>query len=89
MTLIRETAGASWHAISIADSPEKALELKARFEKLPEVSRVVEAATLTPPDQDAKLPLLADIQDRLRIPARRGTVPSNTTRRTARRCAAS
>src|SRR5205823_3493906 len=57
MTLIQETAGASWHAVSIADSPEQALELKAKYEKLPEVSRVVEVATLAPPDQDAKLPL--------------------------------
>ncbi|HVS38738.1 MAG TPA: MMPL family transporter [Gemmataceae bacterium] len=65
MTLIRETAGASWHALSIADSPEKALELKAKYEQLPEVSRVVEMATLVPPGQDKKLPLLADIQDRL------------------------
>ena len=75
MTLIRETAGASWHALSIADSPEKALELKAKYEKLPEVSRVVEVATLAPPDQDQKLPLLADIQDRLRfLPERNKTI---------------
>ena len=66
MTLIEHTAGASWHAVSIADSREKALALKARYEKLPEVSRVVEVASLVPPDQDEKLPLLADIQDRLR-----------------------
>ncbi len=66
MTLIQETAGASWHAVSIADSPEQALELKAKYEKLPEVSRVVEVATLVPPDQDGKLPLLADIHDRLK-----------------------
>ncbi len=71
MTLIRETAGASWHAVSIADSPEQTLELKAKYEKLPEVSRVVEVATLAPPDQDQKLPLLADIQERLRsLPTR-------------------
>jgi uncharacterized protein len=65
MTLIQDTAGASWHAVSIADSPEKALELKAKYEKLPEVSRVVEIATLAPPDQEKKLSLLADIQQRL------------------------
>ncbi len=75
MTLIRETAGASWHALSIADSPEQALELKAKYEKLPEVSRVVEVATLAPPDQDQKLPLLADIQERLRsLPTRNQTI---------------
>jgi hopanoid biosynthesis associated RND transporter like protein HpnN len=75
MTLIQDTAGASWHAVSIADSPEKALELKAKYEKLPEVSRVVEVATLAPPDQDKKLPLLADIQDSLRtLPERHKTI---------------
>jgi len=75
MTLIQDTAGASWHAVSIADSPEKALELKAKYEKLPEVSRVVEVATLAAPDQGAKLPLLADIQARLSsLPERHRTI---------------
>ena len=75
MTLIQDTAGASWHAVSIADSREKALELKAKYEKLPEVSRVVEVATLAPPDQEKKLPLLADIQDSLRtLPERYKTI---------------
>jgi predicted exporter len=75
MTLIGETAGASWHAVSIADTPQKALELKAKYEQLPEVSRVVEVATLAPPDQDAKLPLVADIQDHLRfLPERNKTI---------------
>ena len=61
--------------MSNADSPEEALELKARYEKLPEVSRVVEVATLVPPDQDHKLPLLADIQERLRsLPTRDKTI---------------
>jgi hopanoid biosynthesis associated RND transporter like protein HpnN len=64
--LIDHTAGATWHALSIADGPADALEMKARFEKLPEVSRVVEVATLVPPDQDEKLPLLADIRERLK-----------------------
>ena len=74
MTLIEHTAGASWHALSYTDTPEEALALKARYEKLPEVSRVVEVASLVPPDQDAKLPLLADIQHRLRnLPRARQT----------------
>jgi hopanoid biosynthesis associated RND transporter like protein HpnN len=64
-TLIEHTAGATWHALSIADGPAEALRRKAEFERLPEVSRVVEVATLTPPDQDAKLQLLARIHDRL------------------------
>ena len=49
MTLIEHTAGASWHALSYTDTPEEALALKARYEKLPEVSRVVEVASLVPP----------------------------------------
>ena len=75
MTLIQDTAGASWHAVSIADTPEQALELKAKYEKLPEVSRVVEVATLAAPDQGDKLPLLADIQARLNsLPERHKTI---------------
>jgi hopanoid biosynthesis associated RND transporter like protein HpnN len=65
MILIDRTAGASWHAVSFTDSPQQALELKARFEKLPEVSRVVEAAALVPAEQEKKLPMLADMQKRL------------------------
>ena len=48
LTLIEHTAGASWHALSYTDTPEEALALKARYEKLPEVSRVVEVAALVP-----------------------------------------
>jgi hopanoid biosynthesis associated RND transporter like protein HpnN len=72
LTLIEHTAGASWHALSITDSPEEALALKARYEKLPEVSRVVEVATLVPADQDAKIAMLGEIQERLRHLPRRG-----------------
>src|SRR5205823_12857723 len=64
--LIDRTAGASWCALSVAASPEEALALKARYEKLPEVSRVVEVASLIPRDQEYKLGLLRDIQTRLR-----------------------
>jgi hopanoid biosynthesis associated RND transporter like protein HpnN len=66
LTLIEHTAGASWHALSITDTPEEALALKERYEKLPEVSRVVEVATLVPRDQERKLALLTEIQRRLR-----------------------
>jgi hopanoid biosynthesis associated RND transporter like protein HpnN len=72
LTLIEHTAGASWHALSITDTPEQALELKKRYEQMPEVSRVVDVATLVPPDQDRKLALLADIQRMLRNLPRRG-----------------
>jgi uncharacterized protein len=66
LTLIEHTAGASWHALSITVTPEEALALKARYEQLPEVSRVVEVATLVPQDQERKLAMLRDIQRCLR-----------------------
>src|SRR5207249_2796873 len=40
--------------------------LKERFEQLPGVSRVVEAASLVPLDQEHKLEMLAEIHFRLR-----------------------
>src|SRR5262249_10539899 len=55
MTLIEHTAGASWHALSYTPTPEEALALKARYEEMPEVSRVVEAASLVPAEQADKL----------------------------------
>jgi uncharacterized protein len=68
-TLIQHTAGASWHSLSYTDTPEEALALKARFEKLPSVSHVVEVASLVPPDQESKLAQMRDIQTRLqRLP---------------------
>ncbi len=74
LTLIKHTAGASWHAESCTASPEDALNLKARFEKLPEVSRVVEVASLVPQDQVHKLDQLRDIQYRLRHLPERGKI---------------
>jgi uncharacterized protein len=74
LTLIEHTAGASWHALSYCDSPEAALALKARYEELPEVSRVVEAASLVPAHQTEKLELLRDIRHRLRRLPERGTL---------------
>jgi uncharacterized protein len=74
MTLIEHTAGASWHSLSIRDTAEEALALKARFEQLPEVSRVVEVATLVPAAQPEKLKCLADIHHRLRLLPQRGAL---------------
>ncbi len=74
LTLIEHTAGANWHAVSYTDTPQDALMLKARYEKLPEVARVVEVASLAPPEQDTKIPLLADIQRRLTSLPKRGEV---------------
>src|SRR5207248_11583663 len=65
MKLIEHTAGASWHALSYTATPEEALDLKERYEKLPGVSRVVEVASLVPRDQPHKLEQLRDIRRRL------------------------
>jgi hopanoid biosynthesis associated RND transporter like protein HpnN len=76
MTLIEHTAGASWHALSYTDSPEQARGLKARFEKLPQVERVVEVASLVPAAVEAKLPLVSEIAGRLRnLPERGAPIP--------------
>jgi hopanoid biosynthesis associated RND transporter like protein HpnN len=72
MTLIEHTAGASWHALSYRSTREEALALSERYKRLPEVSQVVEVASLAPPDQDVKLPLAADIHRRLQKLPRRG-----------------
>jgi hopanoid biosynthesis associated RND transporter like protein HpnN len=78
MTLIEHTAGASWHALSYTATREEALELSDRYKKLPEVSQVVEVASLVPPDQDIKLPLVADVEQRLRKLPRRGARIAHT-----------
>lgn len=76
LRLIEKTAGASWHALSSTATPEEALALKERYARLPEVSRVVEVASLVPADQDHKLTQLRDIQQRLRnLPARGPAAP--------------
>jgi hopanoid biosynthesis associated RND transporter like protein HpnN len=83
--LIDRAAGATWDAMSIAKSREEALELKAKYEALPEVSRVVEVASLVPADQEQKLPLVQSIHDRLaelpppdKIPLPAGSDPAET-----------
>jgi len=76
LTLIEHTAGASWHALSYTSTPEEALALKARYEQLPEVSRVVEVASLVPRDQDYKMDLMHDIRRRLdHLPPRGARIP--------------
>jgi uncharacterized protein len=75
-TLIQHTAGASWHTLSYTDTAEEALALKAKYEKLPDVSRVVEVASLVPPGQKAKIEQLRDIQKRLQnLPPRGEPLP--------------
>jgi hopanoid biosynthesis associated RND transporter like protein HpnN len=74
MALIKRTGGATWYAVSSTATPQEALELKARFEKLPVVSRVVTAADMVPLDQERKMEMLRDLQRRLRKLPERGTV---------------
>jgi hopanoid biosynthesis associated RND transporter like protein HpnN len=76
LTLIEHTAGASWHALSYTTSPEEALALKARYERLTQVSRVVELASLVPREQPNKIEMLRDIRERLRhLPERHTAIP--------------
>ena len=91
LTLIEHTAGASWHALSYTTTADEALALKARYEKLPEVSRVVDVASLVPRDQRDKMELLRDIRQRLRRLPERGVIivharPNNREVRTELAC---
>ena len=63
--LVRHTAGATWDVLSIARDRDEAFALKARYEQLPGVGRVVEAASLVPGDQGGKLPLVASVHRKL------------------------
>ncbi len=81
--LIDRAAGASWDAMSIAHSREEALALKAKYEAIPEVGRVVEVASLVPADQDRKLPIVRAIHSRMselppidRLPTPMGSHPN-------------
>ncbi len=80
--LIDRAAGATWDAMSIARSRDEALALKARYEALPEVSKVVEVASLVPDQQERKLPVVAAIHAKLanlplkdKLPASSGSEP--------------
>src|SRR5262245_10712106 len=63
--LIDRAAGSTWDSMSIARSREEALALKAKYESLPEVGKVVEVASLVPAEQERKLPMVAAIHARL------------------------
>jgi hopanoid biosynthesis associated RND transporter like protein HpnN len=78
LTLIDHTAGASWHALSYTATAEQALALKARYKEMPEVSDVIEVASLIPAGMEAKVPMLRDIQHRLRTLPQRGTTIPHT-----------
>jgi uncharacterized protein len=92
--LIDRAAGATWDALSLAHSRAEALALKSQYEALPEVGRVVEVASLTPDNQDRKLPIVRAIHEKLdplpapdMLPAPLGSSPTEV-RRLATRVAA-
>ncbi|QEL13209.1 MMPL family transporter [Limnoglobus roseus] len=63
--LIGHAAGATWDAMSVAATRDEALALKAKYEALPGVGRVVEAASLVPDGQADKVAHVAAIHARL------------------------
>lgn len=68
--LLDRGAGMTWDAMSVAHTAEEARALRAKYEALPGVGRVIEVASLVPPDQEAKLPAVRTIHDRLKtLPA--------------------
>ncbi len=73
-TLIDHTTGSSWYAVSWTTTPEEALALKAKYEQMPEVSRVITMASLIPGEQERKLEIMRDLRDRLRNLPKRGAI---------------
>jgi hypothetical protein len=55
----------TWDAMSLAATREEAIALRARYEAIPDVGRVIEVGSLVPADQDAKLPAVQAIHNRL------------------------
>jgi hypothetical protein len=51
----------SWYAISVANSLDELYRKKARFAALPVVEHVASLASLLPPDQDVRLPLVKEL----------------------------
>jgi hopanoid biosynthesis associated RND transporter like protein HpnN len=72
MKLLQRTGGGGWSVLSVADSPEQAIALRAKYEQLAEVGRVEEIATLVPADQERKLPIVERIATRLQTLPPRG-----------------
>lgn len=68
--LLEATPGASWHALVWADTRDRALELKAGLEALPEVSMVTEVASLVSPVDEKATKAIVEIARLLdRLPA--------------------
>jgi hopanoid biosynthesis associated RND transporter like protein HpnN len=64
--LIERGGGMTWDAMSLAKSREEAVQLRNRYQSVPEVGKVIEIASLVPPDQEAKVPAVAAIHERLK-----------------------
>ena len=68
--LFEQTNRSAWFAISVASTPDEALARRKAFEKLPSVERVMEIASVVPPDVEQKRPVIERIGRRLaRLPA--------------------
>ena len=59
--LIERTHGAGWSALSLANSPQEARALRARYEQLPSVARAEEIASLIPEKQEEKIAIIQKI----------------------------
>ena len=76
--ILEKSPEGNLYAISYTNTPEEALALKERYERLPGVSRVIETATLIPRNQNQKIEILSDVQTRLRkLPARGTVIPQD------------
>lgn len=64
--LTSEIKQSVWYGLSVANTPEQALQRKAAFERLPSVERVEEIASMLPPQVAEKRPLIERIYSRLR-----------------------
>ena len=74
--LMEHNSGKTWQALSYTTTPEEALALKARYEELPEVNGVEGAFLLVPLDQQRKIEMFRDIQERLsKLPKRGEPIP--------------
>ncbi len=77
--LSRDCGQSLWYALSVADTRDELLERQAAFEKLASVERTEEVASLLPPEDSARPPLVAQIHDRLRnLPQQPPLVPLDT-----------
>ena len=73
--LIERGGGMTWDAMGLARSREEAITLRDKYRAVPGVGKVIEVASLVPPDQEAKLPAVAAIHEKLKNLQPAGSVP--------------